>query len=69
LNACHWTIDTWGLFALPADGTDDGNGVLSKLNGPVVIRFFTDDKPGFAVRVATFYARTMKNSPDSDRFL
>jgi hypothetical protein len=36
-----------------ADGTDDGIGVLSKLNGPVVIRFVSDDQPGFAVRYVT----------------
>ena len=38
---CHVTF--------PADGKDDSIGVLSKLNGPVVIRFVSDDKPGFAV--------------------
>jgi hypothetical protein len=39
-----------------ADGTDDGIGVLSKLNGPVVIRFVSDDQPGFAVRYVKRHA-------------
>jgi hypothetical protein len=41
------------FFKQTADGTDDGIGVLSKLNGPVVIRFVSDDQPGFTVRYVT----------------
>ena len=32
------------------DGTGDGPGVLTKVVGPVLIRFHSDDKPGANVR-------------------